>query len=61
MKINCPKCKEELEYKLINGKIDTMVCNKCGFKPDKKEMQDIYDCTLIDDDMKYWKEAQKFR
>lgn len=61
MKIYCPKCKAELEYKSVNGKIYEIICNKCDFKPSEKEMQDIYDSVLIDDDMKFWKEAQKYR
>ena len=36
MKIYCPKCKAELEYKMDNCKIHKMICNKCGFKPSEK-------------------------
>lgn len=54
MKYNCPKCNEEI---IIKSMEDEILC-KCGYKPDEKEMKEIYDCYMIEEDMEIWKEVK---
>lgn len=61
MKYFCPKCNTEFITVEEKGKPIQLICDKCGFKPSKKEISAIYECSLIEEDMKYWRNAQKYR
>ena len=61
--MKCPKCGAKLlEVEFVAEKEYFVSCHKCGFKSsDSKEIQDLKDIQMMDEDMVFWRNAQKFR
>lgn len=61
--MKCPKCQTQLiimEF-MDEGK-SFVCCKKCGYKSsDQKEIQALKDIQMMDEDMVFWRKAQKFR
>ena len=61
--LKCPKCNEKMiEFEMVAEKEITLICNHCHYQTsDKQEIQNIKDCAMIEEDMKIWRKAQKYR
>lgn len=61
--MKCPKCGEQLiEVEFVAEKEHFVSCKKCGYKSsDQKEIQALKDIQMMDEDMVFWRKAQKFR
>ena len=56
--MKCPKCGKEL-LKLENGKY---ICTPdCKMSYSEKELKDIQDIKMLNEDLEIWKEAQKYK
>lgn len=57
--MKCPNCGEQL---IENEKEHFVSCKKCGYKSsNQKEIQALKDIQMMDEDMIFWRKAQKFR
>ena len=57
--MKCPNCGEQL---IESEKEHFVSCKKCGYKSsNQKEIQALKDAQMIDEDMVFWRKAQKFR
>lgn len=57
--MKCPNCGEQL---IENEKECFVSCKKCEYKSsNQKEIQILKDIQMMDEDMVFWRKAQKFR
>ena len=64
--MKCPKCGEELSLTPMSMCIDKSYqkknfCFKCMKRYSEKELKDIQDIKMLDEDLEIWKEAQKYK
>lgn len=61
--LKCPKCnKKVIIFEMVAEKEITIICDHCHYQTsDKQEIQNIKDRAMIEEDMKIWRKAQKYR
>lgn len=65
--MKCPNCNQELFFTLVSEirsgetKFVQNYCKNCHKKFSERELQDIIDAEKIEEDMKFWKESQKYK
>ena len=59
MKEKCPNCREAF-IKQISDK-NVASCPKCQKKFSEKDLEAIRDIEMMNEDMEFWREAQKYR
>lgn len=58
MKEKCPNCKEALVKEISNN---VAICPKCQKKFTEKDLKAIRDIEMMNEDMEFWRKAQKYR
>ena len=64
--MKCPKCGNELILTPMSMCLERKdqkkdFCQTCFHKYSEKELQDIRDIKMLDEDLEIWKEAQKYK
>ena len=59
--MECPHCKSKLE--LIKTESNEIIkCSNCSYEiTDPRRVQDYKDAQMIEEDMVFWRAAQKYR
>lgn len=59
--MECPRCKSKLE--LIKTESNEIIkCSNCNYEvTDPRRVQDYKDAQMIEEDMVFWRAAQKYR